>query len=191
MFTDICFTNMSPNIHLPSVTLFQRNLFGKNNQLLAWKVIRNCHYQWTHPFRIDWAYEYQLFDAYGNLSPINSLSSNNKSEIADYGISINHQPDHVIFKKRFENKIEGINLLKNKRIIASHILTLNHQIKFNLSTKIFICADLRAIEGGVIHSDNLNISLAKLDIYKKKKISLIMQGGQSGPLSKPLKFIIS
>ena len=190
MFTDICFTNMSTNNHQPRVTLFQRNLFGNINQMLAWKVINNCNYQWTHPFRINWAYEYQLFDAYGNVSAINSLSANNKPDMGNGGIAIDYQLDHVIFQKTMENKVEGINLIKNKRIIAAQKIDSNNQIKFELSTTVYICADLRAQQGELIHPNDLNVSLNKLDISENKKVNLIMQGGQPGELSKPLEFLM-
>lgn len=188
MFTDISFTNMSLNIHRPNVTLFQKDISGNTNQLFAWKVIQHCHYQWTHPFRIDWAYEYQLFDNYGNFSPIGSLSSINKLDINNYGIRIDNQPNDITFTKTIKNKIMGINLLKNKRIIAAQKFEHNHQVTFSLSTKIYICADLRAKQGDIIHPDNLNISLKELDIYKKEKIRLMMKGGQPGALSEPLSF---
>jgi len=184
MFTDISFTNMSLNIHRPSVTLFQKNISGSANQLFAWKVIQHCHYQWTHPFRIDWAYEYQLFDNYGNFSPIGSLSS-----INNYDICIDNKSNCVTFTKTKKNKIIGVNLLKNKRIIAAQKFECNHQVTFDLSTNIYICADLRAKQGELIHPDNLNVSLKKLDIYKREKVSLMMKGGQPGALSEPLTFI--
>jgi len=191
MFTDFCFTNMSPNIHRPSVTLFQRNLFGNIHQMIAWKVIQNCHYQWTHPFQIDWAYEYQLFDAYGNVSSISPLPPDNKLRMYNDDISIKCHCDHVLFKKSRTNKIIGINLLKNRRIIATQKIGVNKQAKFELSKTLYICADLRTEEGGVIHPGNLNISLRKLDIDKKHDITLMMQGGQPGAFSKPLKFVMS
>lgn len=188
MYTDITFKNCSLNPHLPEVTLYQKLDQSEQSGLIAWKVIKNCQFQWTKPLRIYWDYSYQFFDGYGNFSPLFSTNTIN-AQYNDISISLDFDQRSISFKKIKDSEINGVCLLKNKQIIGSQSFnSATGVICFSLSNSFMICADLRVKEQAIINPININQSLKSFDITSLQKLNILMLGGQPGPYSKALHF---
>ncbi|KDM89646.1 hypothetical protein [Photobacterium galatheae] len=191
MHTDICFTNLSLNIHRPSVTIFQRTQVETSENLIAWKVIQHCPYRWHHPFCIEWEYSYQLADHDGNYSAVTPLPPRHRSETENQGLRISYAADQVVFTKTAASKYAEVVLLKNGRMIARQPFFPPAQTTFRLSETYYLCADLRVEEGAVIHSHNINASLTPFRVTGQERLNIIMTGGQPGIESTPICFQFS
>ncbi|KKC99678.1 hypothetical protein [Photobacterium halotolerans] len=190
MQTDICFRNLSLNTHLPSVTIFQKNHLDEEARSIAWKVIPHCQYRWRHPFSIERKYSYRLCDDQGNYSIVRDLFPEKLPHHDEQGLLITQDTNIICVRKTINNKYTGIQLLKNNRIIAGHPLSTHCHTSFRLTDEFYIAADLRTSQGKRIHPININMSLARFDIYNKTRIDITMTGGQPGAESSPLTFQI-
>ena len=136
MYTEVNFCNLSQTYIKPEITLFQKTQENNTEKLYAWKVIKNCGHLWNHPFRIDWGYSYQFFDRHGNYSPIVALEKQSYQLSQYYEIGINFssaQSSQVNFYKKVNNKIIGVNLLKNNRVIARKEIGNGQPLSFTRS----------------------------------------------------------
>ncbi|UTM60064.1 hypothetical protein L4174_018560 [Photobacterium sp. CCB-ST2H9] len=188
MHTDICFKNLSLNIHRPSVTIFQQTQVENSENLIAWTVIQQCQYRWNHPFCIEWGYSYQLADPHGNYSAAMPLPPRHLPETENQGLRISCHTEQVFFTKTAGSKYTHVVLIKNGRMIARQPLAFNTPVAFLLSETFYLCADLRVREGAVIHTHNINASLTPFRITGQKKLNIVMCGGQPGTESTPLSF---
>lgn len=203
MNVEACFTNLSFAQKAPEITLFQPCFFNKNSGAIAWKVIKNCGYQWTHKFSIEQDYSYRYFDRFGNFTPITALNKNENglheaTSAYPIGITVKYLNNSVgkgvceaVFHKKSLSKIIGVQLLKSNNIIASDLFDGNGALSFQLSNSFVICADARVLQGEVIHPNNLNVSLHKFSLTDKNQLNICMKGGGRGSHATAFRFDIT
>ncbi len=62
----LTFENQSLDVSQTEIVLFQRDRRHRHELPVAWKVIRRCGTQCTHPFRFPAAVDLEVYDSWGN-----------------------------------------------------------------------------------------------------------------------------
>ena len=197
MITEIKFTNCTQVAHPFPVAIFQRNRAESETAApLAWRVIKRCLPDWSHPF----SYSTELFcglrDPHGNQSsqiyaPLgSSLRVVNgpagrptivaHSATDDRAITIENQSTH---------QIDTIEMFRCERLIAMHrALAPGRNAVFDLDDTIELVPIYRAETGRVIDIRDFCGIQAAFPLVGFRHAQIIMTGGGPGSCATPLRF---
>ena len=198
MYTDLTYINLSMDANLPRIIVLQKNLEqGDNQSPIAWKVIRNCGYEWTHPFRFDWGLSVALADIHGNESPRISMDRQGiqrrvrtrtggsiivKAGPGPMDISVSNQTTGESFIAK---------IYRSGRLLAvCPWIRPGEEVNFQFNTTILIGTGLRVAEGRQLHPGRLSDFKTQIDLSGLKKARILMLGGGPGPGSTPLNFFL-
>lgn len=198
MYTDLTYINLSMDASLPRIIVLQKNLGqGDTHPLIAWKVIRNCGYEWSHPIRFDWGLSLGLSDIHGNESPRVSLEGKGVQHQmcsgTDGGVIVKAGPGQmeISVSNRTSRESYTARIYRSGCLLAVRPRVLpGETVNFHFNNTILIGTGLRVSQGQPLHPGRLSDFKTQMDLSGLKKARILMLGGGPGPGSKPLRFFL-
>lgn len=184
------FINRSRDKRRLPVFLWQVDAAGQAGAgAVIWKVIRNCAYEWRHPFVYSRQLEAGLADCYGNYSPRLPASA---------GDVFAALPTHAgrVFR-RYGSRASGI-AIKNRlamgsvhaclfndgRMLACHSnLVPGQTANFRLPAALRVGAAPNVLQGHFLDAEALTSASCDIPLLGLVSADIVMTGGGADPLS--------
>ena len=202
MDTKLTFVNRSLAGHTSEVVIFQKNLaMDLDAPALAWKVIRYCGRDCTHPFVYSSNYEVALGDEWGNYSP-RLPASNGQSFAAVAALGGRRQLRPIPAPAPAPaGEIQVLNELPKGAVNAclykaGHLVGIKTTVApgqkaiFRYKPTIWIGVMSEVVEGTAIDSAVMPAAAAELSLLGVASADIVMTGGGPGPDAKPYAFTL-
>lgn len=197
MELQLTFCNFSLSRGARDVLLFAKNETGNSqDHPIAWKVIRNCAYGMSHPFRYSLDFSIAVGDAHGNFSPkvnvggTNRFSvelSNGRRGVVPFASTPESSSIEVL--NNLSQDVVSINLFSSNLLIAkkSRIAPAMKAV-FTLRPELWIGLASQVAQGAAIRSEVIGGVRQKIDLNGISSSEIWMTGGGVGATAQPFAF---
>lgn len=198
MDTKLTFVNRSLAGHTSEVVIFQKNLaMGLDALAVAWRVIRYCGRDCTHPFIYPASYEVAIGDQWGNFSP--RLAACNGQSFAVMGGLLRGRQLQQIATPAPASEIQvlnqaprgavNVNLYKAGHLVGTKTnVTPGQKAIFQYKPTIWIGVASEVVEGAAIDSAVMSSVTTELSLLGVASADIVMTGGGPGPGAEPYTF---
>jgi len=198
MDTKITFINKSFDRNNSHVVIYQKNVAtGYGETSVAWKVIENCGYEWSHTFNVPTAFEVLAEDSFGNVSNQKKAINGQKWEVvkSDSGdilqlVSANAASStEVEVKNSLSLGSIDTMIYKEGRMVCSKTgVSPGEKSVFEFQPYIYVGVNSRVEQGDALNSAILSDFNTKFCLAGIEEANLIMTGGGVGKDATPFKF---
>lgn len=198
---DIRFTfiNRSLDKGMLPVFLYQPNVGeGACARAVAWKVIRNCAYDWRHPFVYSRQLEAGLADGFGNYSPrlpategdvFAALPTFAGRVFRRHGGSTSGSTSGIAIRNRLAMGAVHACLFSDGRLLARHVdLPPGQTANLRIPSVLRIGAAPNVRQGQLLDADTMDCASCDIPLVGLVSADIVMTGG--GALQDPLSFHI-
>ena len=194
----ITFINKSFDKKNTRVVIFQKNVATNFEETaIAWRVIKNCGYNWRHEFSYPMNFDVAVKDTYGNVS--NQLGAKNGQK---WVVKRLESGDELILdadKARSQKEVEIKNgfpigsidaqIYKSGKLLASKTgISPGEKAVFEFEPFIYVGLNAQIEEGTTLNAAILKDINTKFSLSGINEANLIMTGGGIGPNATPFKF---
>ncbi len=192
METWLQFVNQAETLNLPEVVLYQINLASSQSQPVAWKVIRRCPFDWTHPIRIPSDYELKVQDEYGHVKePILAKAGQNWT-LTEHSVVLNNEKGiDLCLLNGTQNRVSKVMITRSGRPLACESgLPPKGEARFRFDRCFWIKAGVGFKEGEPLEI-NPRWPPQPLLLTGVRSADVVMTGGGYGPHARPFSFHLS
>lgn len=198
MDTKLTFVNRSLAGHTSEVVIFQKNLaMGLDALAVAWRVIRYCGRDCTHPIIYPVSYEVAIGDQWGNFSP--RLAACNGQSFAVVAGPLRRRQLQQIATPAPASEIQvlnqaprgavNVNLYKAGHLVGTKSnVTPGQKAIFQYKPTIWIGVASEVVEGAAIDSAVMSSVTTELSLLGVASADIVMTGGGPGPGAEPYTF---
>ncbi|WBX78212.1 hypothetical protein PG911_08140 [Tenacibaculum ovolyticum] len=198
MDIEITFINKSFDKNNSSVVIFQKNAIPNYAEtVVAWHVIKNCGYDWTHKFVYPMNFYAGAKDSYGNVSDLKLATNGQKWEVnySDSGNTLQLSPvnaastNEVEIKNNLTKGAIDTQIYRGGKLIASKTgVSPKEKAAFQFQPYIYVGVSSKAEEGVAMSSAILSAPFTKISLHGITNANLVMTGGGIGVNATPYKF---
>lgn len=195
---EITFINQSNDLNNSSVVIFSKNVATNFDEIaVAWKVIKNCGRNWSHPFKYPILSKVGAKDSYGNISDLKNAVNGQKWDLirSASGDTLmldqtpSSSPNEIEIKNNLDIGAIDACIYKDDKVYAIKTgLSPGQKAVFQFKPIIWVGVVSQIEEGQIINSailSDINTEISLLGIHKA---DLIMSGGGIGPAATPFQF---
>ncbi len=194
--THLQFVNRAFDLCRPDVVFFHKDHAHPHGKVIAWKVIRRCPVDWSHPFRVPADLELGLVDDYGNYSPrISVRAGRSYTYIERRGQRPRWHPQaamsatSIVVANGTKGSAIGCLLTRDGRpVIPVRRLAPGVEAVFEIGLDLWVGAVRRAREGEPLEPFDLQMSSTRLDLWGIRSGEVWMTGGGMGASAVPYSF---
>jgi hypothetical protein len=191
------FINRSNDQNNTAVFLFQKNAATQQAELAtAWKVIRHCGYNCSHPLVYASVLEASISDEYGNYSPRRTVRTGELYTVSQLpvGRRFGHGGNNLSTKDfAIRNDLPrgavNVSVYNQGRLLAKKTNVAPEQkAVFQFFPALWIGAAAQVVEGQTLDSAILNDVNTELSLVGIASADIVMTGGGLGRDALPLQF---
>lgn len=198
MKTELTFINRSYDVSRSDIVIFQPNEAARGIQCpIAWKVIKRCPVDWSHPFIFSSELHVGIRDRERNFSPRVPVNpgtlvcvSHRPSGSVALDLEKAEHPVGIYVENRLEAAGCDVEIYRDGRLL-SHYQALKPRARaaFRFGHRIFVAAVSGINEGDPLRTSDLHwLTLTQLDLLGVTSTDIVMTGGGYGPDATPLRF---
>lgn len=196
----LTFINNSDDVNNSDIVIFQKNVaVNFEEPAVAWKVIKNCGRNWTHPFTYPMDFEVAAQDSWGNVSNLQPGQNGQRwmvvrSTSGDV-LSLDSNPASSMNEVEIQNSLTqgSINaqIYKDGKLLATKTgLAPQQKGVFEFKPTIWVGVVSELEEGDVMNSAVLDDINTEISLFGITKANIIMTGGGTGPDARPYTFTL-
>jgi hypothetical protein len=183
MFTDVKIINQSLNTNVRSIGVFWDTL--NRDQPVIYRQVRNLGFLWEHPFRIDWALSVLVLYRDGNqYGPVAPESGDARVEVKSVASGLS-----VAFRDR--RRVTWVALCLGGTPISIARPDPSGPTILSRPVALTFCADLPLRPGSPVVPAMLNVGQTTIDPAGLRTLDVTMAGGEPGPRSKAIRFVVT
>ena len=199
MDTRVTFVNHSYDLGRTEVVLFQQDRLAEHESPIAWKIIRRCGYECTHPFLFGTALQLAIFDPWGNVLDEPTLSPSSHVEISQdvLGRTMIHQEiaghGGISVANDFREGAVSVFLARNRRAITPwRVLNPGTSALFDVGPELRVLPWSGLQEGDALPPEATSGPRAFeiFDLRGLKEVQLLMMGGGWGASAQHMRFAL-
>jgi hypothetical protein len=192
------FINRSYDMNRSDIIIFQTNgAAGGAERPVAWKVIKRCPNDWSHPFTFSNELQLGLGDCDGNHSPRVPVMPGTLARISPGpkgGVALvagrGMDPTAIQVESRVQIGGYDAEVYRDGRLLSRHRgLGPRARAEFRFNQRIRLFAGSGIDEGDLLRRSELRWRvLTELDLLGVTRADIVMTGGGCGPNATPLCF---
>ncbi|NQZ20771.1 MAG: hypothetical protein HRT53_01845 [Colwellia sp.] len=197
MDTKLTFINQSQDSSKSEVLIFQKNTLSSLDEIpIAWKTIKYCGVNCSHPFTYANSIEISVSDIYGNYSPALMAQPGEQLSMANSGVvkelkSSGAKPGSVevqVCNDLLAGSI-NVNVFRSGQLICRKTtLVPGEKAVFMFKPSIWLGVVSDVIEGSAINSAVMSHINTEISLQGIAAANLVMRGGGPGKNSTPFTF---
>lgn len=192
--------NQSLDRNNSKILIFQRNVEPNLQEcLIAWRVIENLGYDWTHPFDYPQQLQVSSSDYDGNSSDLmesgqgmcwSVVRSDSGNELRYVGPSGGRVPELQVRNGLPIGAVDA-NVYRDGRLLATRTgLAPGQMAVFRFNPILSFCVASQVVEGASLDAAILSRVNAELNLSGLVSADIVMTGGGSGRLATPFRFTL-
>ena len=194
----LSFINRSYDVNRSDVIIFQTNGAASGAERpVAWKVIKRCPNDWSHPFAFSNELHLGIGDSDGNHSPRIPVTPGTLAWVSpgpDGGVALvagrGKDPTTIQVESRVQIGGFDAEVYRDGRLLSRHLgLAPRARAGFRFNQRVCLFAGSGIDEGDLLRRSELRWRvLTELDLLGVRRADIVMTGGGCGPHATPLRF---
>ena len=192
------FINRSYDVNRSDIIIFQTNGAARGaERSVAWKVIKRCPNDWSHPFTFSNELHLGIGDRDGNHCPRVPVTPGTLARVLPCpggGVALvagrGKDPTTIHVESRVRVGGYAAEVYRDGRLLSRHCgLAPRGRAGFRFNHRIWLFAGSGIDEGDLLRCSELRWRvLTELDLLGVRRADILMTGGGYGPHATPLRF---